>query len=200
MSDDPWSALSASWHEVAPRDPPPAPEHIRRQVLAADRSFLLRAVGEVGVYLLGIAWIIWYLVTHEGPAAFMLGFMMMWFLGWALDFAFAIRRGVWRAADDSTGAWLALLAERCARRQRYVRTGWLMLHVMTFAFAAYAFVIWLWFPEDNARLQPRWWLLALWFAGAYALQWWWARGALASAAEQERRIAGWRKELEAPLG
>ncbi len=192
----------AAYHsvEVAPRDPPPAPEHIRRQVLRADRRFMLFAAADVAVCLLGIAWVVWYLSTHDGPTAFMLGFIMMAFLGYSLDFAFAIRRGVWRAADGSTEAWLALLAERCARRRRYVRVGWLMLFAMTLAIALLVLVLWLWFPGESANLERRGWWLIPFFAAFYLAHWAFARRYLADAAEQERRIAAWRAELGAPLG
>jgi MFS family permease len=200
MSDDPWDALAESWRAVAPRDPPPAPDHIRRQVLRADRRFLLFAAADVGVCLFGVAWIAWFLATHKGPAAFMFGFIMLAFIGYCLDFAFAIRRGVWRAADDSTDAWLRLLAERCLRRRRYVRVGWLILFAMTLAFALGALVLLLWFPEEAARLERRGWWLIAWFAVVYLVQWLCAKRFLADAAEQEQRIAAWREELGTPLG
>jgi len=193
-ADDGWDALAQAWQQIVPPSLTHAPAELRRRVLRADLRFRLLAALEVLCYLAMIALLIVYMRERKGPAAFMWAFMMMTFVAWGLDFAIRIRQGLWQAADQSTAAWLALLAARCARKRRYARTTWLALVTMYLAVVAYALVLWLWLPRDFARLAANAWVLVGLLLVTLGFQYVWASCYLRGVAAEEREIAALRGE------
>jgi hypothetical protein len=197
-ADDGWDALAQAWQQIAPPQLPQAPAELRRRVLRADLRFRLLAAGEVLTYLALIGVVVYFLVERKGPAQFLWGFMMMWFVGWGLDFAVNIRKGLWQASDSSTEAWLGLLAERCARKRRYARTMWLMLFSMLAAMLGMFAVYWVWLPDAFARIADKRWTVAGVLLATIGIQYLWANAYLRGVAAEERELAALRSSLAVP--
>lgn len=193
--DDGWDALTEVWQQIAPPRLASAPELLRRRVLRADLRFRLLAVGEVLVYVALLIFVIFFLRSQKGMAIFLWGFMMTWFIGWGLDYAVRIRKGLWQAADQTTAAWLDLLAERCVRKRRYAHTMWLMLWAMLAAMLGMFVVYWIWLPADFARIAAKGWTIAGVLLATVGLQYLWAAGYLRAVAAEERELAALRAEV-----
>lgn len=190
--DEGWDALAQAWQQIAPPRLEQAPAELRRTVRRADLRFRLLAVLEVVLYLALIGLVIVFLRERKGPAAFLWGFVMMGFVAWGLDFAVRSRQGVWQAADQTTAAWLDLLAARCARKRRYARVSWLMLGALYAAIGALLVGFRIWLPADFDRVADRGWLLAGWLAAMLGVQYLWSTWYLRRVAAEEREIAALR--------
>ena len=192
--DEGWDALVEVWQQIAPPRLEQAPDELRRRVLRADLRFRLFAVGEILVYLALLGFVIYVLVMHKGAAMFVWGFTMTWFIGWGLDYALRIRKGLWQAADQSTAAWLDLLAERCVRKRHYARTMWLMLVVMFAALLGMIGAFRLWLPADYARIAVYAWQIGGLLLATVGLQYLWAACYLRAVDAEEHEIAALRGE------
>lgn len=191
-----WDALAQAWQQIAPPRLEQAPAELRRAVRRTDLRFRLLAALEYLAYAALIALMVVYLRQNKGTASFLWGFMMMGFVGWGLDFAVRIRSGVWQAADQTTAAWLDLLAERCARKRRYHRVSWIMLGTMYLATGLLLLGFAIWLPADFARIAGSAWRMGAVMVGLLGFQWLWSTWYLREVAAEERWIAELRGEAE----
>lgn len=192
-----WDALAEVWQQIAPPRLEQAPAELRRRVLRADLRYRLLAVAEVLGYLALLGFVVYHLKEHKSTAVFVWGFVMTWFIGWGLDYAMRIRKGLWQAADQSTSAWLDLLAERCARKRRYARTMWLMLAAMLIAIVGMLAAFAVWLPADFARIATVGWRLAGVLLATVGIQYLWSAWYLRAVDAEERDIAALRAEVTA---